>query len=82
MAELASTYQSAGLTVRSEVGVADDVGMEIVRLAEAQKADLIVVASHGAGGWKDLVLGSVADKVLRLAPGPVLLLRRRSKSAG
>ncbi len=82
VAALASTYQSAGLTVRSEVGVADDVGMEIVRLAEAQKADLIVVASHGAGGWKDLVLGSVAEKVLRLAPGPVLLLRGRSKSAG
>jgi universal stress protein A len=82
VAALASTYQSAGLTVRSEVGVADDVGMEIVRLAEAQKADLIVVASHGAGGWKDLVLGSVADKVLHLAPVAVLLLRGRSKSAG
>jgi universal stress protein A len=82
VAALASTYRSAGLTVRSEVGVADDVGMEIVRLVEAQKADLIVLASHGAGGWKDLVLGSVAEKVLRLAPGPVLLLRSRSKSAG
>ena len=82
VAALASSYQSAGLTVRSEVGVADDVGMEIVRLAEAQKVDLIVVASHGAGGWKDLVLGSVAEKVLRLAPVPVLLLRGRSKSAG
>jgi universal stress protein A len=82
VAALASSYQSAGLSVRSEVGVADDVGMEIVRLAEAQKADLIVVASHGAGGWKDLLLGSVAEKVLRLAPVPVLLLRGRSKSAG
>jgi nucleotide-binding universal stress UspA family protein len=82
VAALASTYRNAGLTVRSEVGVANDVGMEILRLGQAQKADLIVVASHGAGGWKELIFGSVAEKVVRLALGPVLVLRGRSKSAG
>lgn len=82
VAALAATYQSAGLTVRSAVGVADDVGMEILRLAEAKKADLIVIAHHGAGGWKDLVFGSVAEKVVRLAPSPVLVLRGRPKGAG
>jgi nucleotide-binding universal stress UspA family protein len=40
--------------------------------AEAQAADLIVMGTHGAGGFERWVLGSVAEKVLRKAPCPVL----------
>src|SRR6202522_1317311 len=55
-----------------EVGTANDVPMEIVRFAESENADLIVIASHGVSGWKRFVLGSVAEKVVQAAPCAVL----------
>jgi nucleotide-binding universal stress UspA family protein len=45
-------------------------------LLETLPADLLVMGGRGAGGWADLVLGSTADRVLRLHRLPVLLVRR------
>jgi nucleotide-binding universal stress UspA family protein len=75
IAELSAKYAKAGISVQSEVGVANDVGMEILRIAERHAVDLIVIATHGMTGWNKLVFGSVAEKVVRLAPCPVLVLR-------
>ena len=75
IAELAAKYEQDGLSVRSEVGDANDVAMEIVRIADRQKADLIAIATHGVTGWNRLVLGSVAEKVVHLANCSVLVLR-------
>jgi universal stress protein A len=50
---------------------------EIVRAAATQKADMIVIATHGATGWQHLLFGSVAEKVVRLASCPVLTIRKR-----
>jgi nucleotide-binding universal stress UspA family protein len=47
----------------------------ILGQAESVKADLIVLASHGAGGFERLVVGSVADKVIRGSIHPVLVVR-------
>jgi nucleotide-binding universal stress UspA family protein len=47
---------------------------EIVRIANEQSADLIVVATHGLTGWRHLVFGSVAEKVIRHADRPVLVI--------
>ncbi|MET0341308.1 MAG: universal stress protein [Polyangiales bacterium] len=55
-----------------EVGSAAD---EIVRAAERQHADLIVMGTHGRGGVRRALLGSVAESVLRIAPCPVLVVR-------
>ena len=38
--------------------------------------DLIVIATHGRTGWRRLIFGSVAEKVMRLAPHPVLTVRQ------
>jgi len=48
---------------------------QILKLAAAQKADLIVIATHGQTGWRHLVFGSVAEKVVRQADCPVLTIR-------
>jgi nucleotide-binding universal stress UspA family protein len=48
---------------------------EIVQAARAWPADLIVIGSHGRGGVTRVVLGSVADGVLRHAPCPVVVVR-------
>jgi nucleotide-binding universal stress UspA family protein len=62
------------------------VVQEILAQAKASRSDLLVIGSHGRGGVQRLVLGSVAEKVLRLATCPVLTVRsgvrlvRRSRS--
>jgi len=48
---------------------------EIVRLAEVDGADLIVMGTHGRTGLKHVLLGSVAEKVVRHAHCPVLVVR-------
>jgi universal stress protein A len=47
----------------------------IVEIAEAEKVDLIVMATHGRTGFSHLFMGSVAEKVVRAAPCPVLTVR-------
>lgn len=52
-----------------------DPGREIAEFAERVHAELIVVPSHGRSGISRLLLGSVAERVIRLAHCPVLVLR-------
>ena len=52
------------------------VVQQILAQAKASRSDLVVIGSHGRGGVQRLVLGSVAEKVLRLATCPVLTVRR------
>jgi universal stress protein A len=47
---------------------------KIVEVAEAEKVDLIVMATHGRTGLSHLVVGSVAERVVRTAPCPVLTI--------
>ncbi len=51
---------------------------EIVNAARDWPADLIVIGSHGRGGIKRALLGSVAEGVMRNAPCPVLVVRARN----
>ena len=48
---------------------------EIVNLARGLEADLIIIATHGYKGLMHLVMGSTAEKVVRSAPCPVLVVR-------
>jgi universal stress protein A len=49
---------------------------EVVETAKTQKVDLIVMGTHGRSGLQHVLLGSVAEKVVRLAPCPVLVARQ------
>lgn len=49
--------------------------VEIVRYAEENKIDLIVLGTHGRTGLQHVLLGSVAERVLRQATCPVLTIR-------
>jgi nucleotide-binding universal stress UspA family protein len=64
--------------------VEGDASYQIVRIAEKENVDLIVMATHGQTGWRRLVRGSVAEKVGRHARCAVLtihpLLMKRSKA--
>ena len=72
---IARTASERGLKARIEVGIANEVGAELLRIAEEHKVDLIVISTHGMTGWHKLAFGSVAEKVVRLAACPVLVLR-------
>jgi len=49
----------------------------IVRIAQERAVDLIVMSTHGRTGLQHVLLGSVAEKVVRLAPCPVLTVKHR-----
>jgi nucleotide-binding universal stress UspA family protein len=55
-----------------------DPAGEILKLADAETADLIVLGTHGRGGLGRLLMGSVAEAVLRKAPCPVLTVKTLS----
>ncbi len=60
-----------GLEVVSEVLIGRPFA-EIVKYAADKQIDLIVIGTHGRGGLSQMLLGSVAEKVVRKAPCPVL----------
>lgn len=77
--------QKVGNAVRYEVHVMmGDPGVEVLQTAKRLRSDLIVMATHGRKGLRHLILGSVAEYVIREAPCPVLTLRpkpaRRSQA--
>jgi nucleotide-binding universal stress UspA family protein len=49
--------------------------VEIVRYAKSEEIDLIVMGTHGRGAVAHMLMGSVAEKVVRKAPCPVLTVR-------
>ncbi len=64
----------AGFPVMTEVQMGRPF-IEIIRYAREKKIDLIVLGTHGRSGLKHVLLGSVAERVVRKAPCPVLTIR-------
>jgi nucleotide-binding universal stress UspA family protein len=56
-----------------------DPATEIVRIAEEEKAGMIVLGTHGRTGMSRLLMGSVAEGVVRRSPCPVIVYRETSK---
>jgi len=61
--------------VESAVNIADAIG----RYAKANEIDLIVTGTHGHGAVKHFLMGSVAERVVRTAPCPVLTVRTHER---
>ena len=66
----------AGLAAETAVRLGHPVS-QITAAAKELDVDLIVIATHGHTGLKHLLLGSTAERVVRLAPCPVLVVRER-----
>lgn len=73
--QLARRTASEGIETHCEVVVARDVPKSIAAHAEAVDADLVAVGPSGVTGWKKFVLGSVTERMLRLAPAMLLVAR-------
>lgn len=72
--EFVGQHIGAGLPVDSEVALGTPHA-EIVRIAAERDADLIVMATHGRGFISHAIMGSTAERVVRRAPCPVLVVR-------
>lgn len=70
----ATEARGKGLSVRAVLRTGSP-HEEIVALATDERADLVVIGTHGRGGVNRALIGSVADRVVRLAPCPVLTIR-------
>jgi len=62
--------------------LSEDPAGEILRLAAEVECDLIVLGTHGRTGLGRVLLGSVAEQVLRRAPCPVLTVKMPLPAAG
>jgi nucleotide-binding universal stress UspA family protein len=67
----------SGIATSAQVAVGLPA-QEIVAAAKALPADLVVVGSHGTTGFEHLMLGSIAERVLRTCPAPVLTVPPRA----
>ena len=70
---VARLMQSEGVEVNTEVVVGTAAAATILDYSRRRGADVVAMATHGRGGLQRLILGSVADKVIRGASTPILL---------
>ncbi|HVA80549.1 MAG TPA: universal stress protein [Candidatus Binataceae bacterium] len=77
---LANEYIGGKMRCEIEI-VMGDPGREVLQVAKRLGAGLIVMATHGRKGLSHLLLGSVAERVIREAPCPVLTIKP-AKPAG
>jgi nucleotide-binding universal stress UspA family protein len=74
MADLEARTAAQGLSIRTSV-VAGIPSKEVLALAEADDVDLIVIGTAGKTGLEHVLLGSTAERVIRMSPCPVLAVR-------
>lgn len=77
---IASSMRARGLHVASRLIASRGIADRILELAGSLRADLVVVGTHGAQGLERMLLGSVADKVVRGASMPVLVVPTRKEN--
>jgi nucleotide-binding universal stress UspA family protein len=80
LAEVRAKCAQAGVSASSQVLVGTPARV-ISEHATNRGTDLIVMGTHGRGGLAHLALGSVAERVLRTAPCPVLVVRDTARVA-
>jgi universal stress protein A len=66
---------SKGINAVADILIGNEAG-EIVRYAQENSIDMIVIATHGRSGWRRFIAGSVTDQVVRQATCPVLTIRK------
>lgn len=74
--EVAQRWDPMGVDVETRVLTADDVATAILSFSDDSDADLLALSTRGRGGVSRLVMGSVADKLVRGSSLPVLAVRR------
>lgn len=75
MATCDAALVSKGIKSSSSIELGNDVVGNIMLVIEREHIDMIVISTHGISGWRPLVFGSIAEKVVKQVQCPLLLLR-------
>ena len=80
LVRLARQFEAGGRAVEHHVHEAPvgNVAQSIATHAEDQRSDLVLLSTHGAGGIREALWGSIAQQVLQLSRRPTLLVRARA----
>jgi nucleotide-binding universal stress UspA family protein len=79
--ELAARLRTEGLSVATRVVVGVGIATQLLELLQKGHFDLMALTTSGAGGLQRAIVGSVADKVVRGAEKPVLVVRPGESAA-
>lgn len=79
LAALAKAHLSGVPRVKHAVVTSRSAVDGICHYAEKEGVDLIIIATHGRSGLEHVLIGSVAERVVRHAPCPVMTLRSRTR---
>lgn len=74
LAEARKMLDAAGIQYTANI-LGGPIALEVARHAKARKCDMIFIGTHGRTAAGNMLLGSVANKVLHIADVPVLLVR-------
>ncbi|RFA28597.1 hypothetical protein CAI21_12115 [Alkalilimnicola ehrlichii] len=79
LAKAKAQLDKEGVKVRTELYKSSGIRVSeaILNSAREQKADIIVIGTHGRRGFERMMMGSDAEQVVRSSPVPVLLVRHR-----
>jgi nucleotide-binding universal stress UspA family protein len=77
LAALAAESQTDGAHPVASLVRVGHAPNEITKAAKDLDADLIIIATHGYTSWRHLCIGSTAERVVRTAPCPVLVVREK-----
>ena len=81
LAKCHAALTARGVKSTSSVEVGNDVAGNIMEVVEHEHIDLVVISTNGISGWRPLVFGSIAEKVVKLVECPLLLLRSAKPDA-
>lgn len=70
-----AALKAKGIRADAHIEVGEDVAGTILEVLDREQADLLVLTTHGLSGWYPQVFGSIAEKLVKLAPCPLFLLR-------
>jgi nucleotide-binding universal stress UspA family protein len=64
-----------GVRTSFSIETGNDIVGNLMLVIKREKADMVVISTHGLSGWRPLILGSIAEKVIKLADCTLLLLQ-------
>jgi nucleotide-binding universal stress UspA family protein len=74
LAACVAVLVAKGLKATFVIEIGNDVVGNIMSVVEQDHIDMMVLSTHGVSGWRAVVFGSIAEKVVRLVQCPLLLL--------
>ena len=73
--EMVSVLSGVGIEANYSIEVGNDVVESILMVMHREQTNLIVISTHGMSGWRPIVFGSIAERIVKLVECPLLLLR-------